>query len=363
LNNGLAPYANVGSTPIARWSFPTGGEIRSSPAIGANGIIYFGSRDGNFYAVNPAGTEISRLNIGAQIDSSPALDPDGNIYIGSRGHGVFALEWKGIFNRSLQVKWNFPNNIGTVFSSPAISSSVVYVGIDDNLYAIDAANGTEQWSFHTNGRVKSSPAIGINGWLYCASDDGYLYAVDDRGQLQWKKPLADPNRVDSVPQSPAIGVTGLIYIGSGDGDILAFDGTTGEQKWDYHIKRCLFIPSAQPPRFSSAAVIFEGGEDHIFVGSDQGLVALSSKSHDRLWCQPGSYSDSSPAVMRAGTSPGVLFISSVDHLLALWSASGKPIWDPSKIHTGIVTSSPAIGTDGTVYIGANDGRLYAVGSQ
>ncbi|MEE8190573.1 MAG: PQQ-binding-like beta-propeller repeat protein, partial [Candidatus Scalindua sediminis] len=36
---------------MLKWSFTTGGAIKSSPAIGLDRTIYFGSSDGNFYAV------------------------------------------------------------------------------------------------------------------------------------------------------------------------------------------------------------------------------------------------------------------------------------------------------------------------
>src|SRR5436190_8307003 len=38
------------------WPFPTGNEVNSSPAIGVDGTIYFGSSDGRLYAVQTNGT-------------------------------------------------------------------------------------------------------------------------------------------------------------------------------------------------------------------------------------------------------------------------------------------------------------------
>jgi hypothetical protein len=42
-----------------KWSYLTGGSVNSSPAIGADGTIYFGSGDACLYAVNPDGTGVS----------------------------------------------------------------------------------------------------------------------------------------------------------------------------------------------------------------------------------------------------------------------------------------------------------------
>ena len=46
----------VNSNGTLRWKFANGvpRSIWSSPAIGADGTIYFGSDDGNLYAVGPA---------------------------------------------------------------------------------------------------------------------------------------------------------------------------------------------------------------------------------------------------------------------------------------------------------------------
>ena len=35
-----------------KWRFVTGGPVTSSPAIDENGIVYVGSTDNNFYAIN-----------------------------------------------------------------------------------------------------------------------------------------------------------------------------------------------------------------------------------------------------------------------------------------------------------------------
>jgi outer membrane protein assembly factor BamB len=53
----------------------------------------------------------------------------------------------------------------------------------------------------------------------------------------------------------------------------------------------------------------------------------------------------------------VLFGSQDDHLYAL-SASGQQLWRVPL--GGDVDSSPALAPDGTIYVGADDGYLYAL---
>jgi outer membrane protein assembly factor BamB len=73
------------------WEFVTSGRITSSPAI-EDGVVYFGSGDGNFYAVKAAdGTELWKAATGDEITSSPAID-HGVVYIGSHDGNLYAFE-------------------------------------------------------------------------------------------------------------------------------------------------------------------------------------------------------------------------------------------------------------------------------
>jgi len=65
-----------------------------------------------------------------------------------------------------------------VYSSPAVSNGVVYIGSGDlSIYALDAATGAKIWSYQTVGSVYSSPAVS-NGVVYIGSGDYSIYALD-----------------------------------------------------------------------------------------------------------------------------------------------------------------------------------------
>ncbi|MHC4687983.1 MAG: outer membrane protein assembly factor BamB family protein, partial [Planctomycetota bacterium] len=153
-----------------KWRFVTGGDVRSPPAIGADGTIYVGSRDNNLYAINRNGTEKWRFATGGDV-YSPAIGADGTIYVGSRDFNLYAINPDGT------EKWRFATG-GLVSSSPAIGADgTIYVGsYDNNLYAINP-DGTEKWRFATGYTVSSSPAIGADGTIYVGSSDSNLYAV------------------------------------------------------------------------------------------------------------------------------------------------------------------------------------------
>ena len=65
--------------------------------------------------------------------------------------------------------------------------------------------------------------------------------------------------------------------------------------------------------------------------------------------------DSSPAI----GSDGTVYVGSNDNkLYAINGKSGVKLWEFKT--GGSVSSSPAIGPDGTVYVGSHDKKLYAI---
>lgn len=102
----------------------TGGPIGSSPAIGTDGTIYFGSDDDKVYAVSPQGKVKWTFQAGDNLGiSSPAIAPDGTIYIGSasREGALYALNPDG------SQKWKA--HLGGAVLSPALAADgTIYVG-------------------------------------------------------------------------------------------------------------------------------------------------------------------------------------------------------------------------------------------
>ena len=71
------------------WSYNTGGQVYSSPAV-ANGIVYVGSVNDTLYALNATtGALLWSYTTGNWIYSSPTV-ANGVVYIGSYDYNVYA---------------------------------------------------------------------------------------------------------------------------------------------------------------------------------------------------------------------------------------------------------------------------------
>src|SRR5690349_1654461 len=96
VSNVQFPVATFG--PL--WNFKTQGPVKSSPAI-AGGRVFFGSGDGNLYAVDlNSGKRLWTFKTEAPIESSPLVLGD-RVFIGSTDANLYAvngatgkLEWK-----------------------------------------------------------------------------------------------------------------------------------------------------------------------------------------------------------------------------------------------------------------------------
>jgi outer membrane protein assembly factor BamB len=238
----------------------------------------------------------------------------------------------------LTQKWTTTTG-GSVESSPAVASGVVYVGSDDGgLYAVDAATGAIEWKTSTGGAISSSPAV-ANGTVYVGSDDGRLYTVDAAtGAIEWERITGG-----AIDSTPAI-VNGTVYVGSADGRLYALDPVTGAAKWER-------ITSGQ---IESSPAVANG---LVYFVSDEGkLYALDATTGAATWITSiAGLFYCTPAVAN-----GVVYLGSPADgtLYALDAVTGVIKW--TKTTNGAVFSSPAV-ANGVVYVGSDDASVYAFG--
>ena len=87
---------------------------------------------------------------------------------------------------NLKVAWK--TQLAGSLTAPVSVGNRVYVAARDahTIYALNANNGTTDWSFIANGRVDSPPTI-HNGTVLFGSADGHVYCLRaDDGELIWK---------------------------------------------------------------------------------------------------------------------------------------------------------------------------------
>jgi len=210
--------ADTGSVATIKWSFSTLSMVQSSAALSTDGAtLYIGSDDGNLYALTTAaGAMVWSFDAGAAIYSSPAVRADGSIYFQNVDGMIYALTSSGA------EKWSYAGSGNAYGSSPAVGADgTIYVGsMDNHLYAL-ADNGTSvavRWAYDVGYWVFSSPAISADGTIIVGSEAGLgLFAINPAGTLKWNfVPPYGPTGEPVMNSSPAIASNGTVYISSED---------------------------------------------------------------------------------------------------------------------------------------------------
>ena len=399
-------YAEQGPRQFHRikWKFQTGDRIVSSPVY-ADATIFFGSDDGNIYAVDAAdGHQLWRRRTGGPVASTPVI-AGRLLYVGSYDGKFYALDartgepqWKFVTGgeRRFEAKGLHgmqPKNqtiadpFDVYLSSPVVAAGVVYFGSGDgNVYALDALSGELRWKFHTGDVVHSSPAYS-DGTVFVGSWDSYLYAVDARtGKEKWRFHGGEDPMVHNqvgFQSSPTV-VNGVLYTGCRDSNLYAIDAATGKEKWHFNNAGSWVVSS---PAVVRGKVLFATSDSSLYLVAD----AETGKSLVRQ--QGKAYMFSSPAVagnvVFIGVLNGTLEARDFDSGDLLWefqtdaskrnpgwilTADGKfnaPLlfrsnWREAPLvatvqqsGVGSIFSSPLV-VDGIVFFGSADGNMYAL---
>ncbi|WP_020557243.1 PQQ-binding-like beta-propeller repeat protein [Embleya scabrispora] len=325
-----SPPAVARTDTTVRWSYSTGAEVDSSPAV-VDGVVYIGSHDKNVYALDAAtGTKKWAYTTGHVVGSSPAV-VNGVVYVGSRDKNVYALD-----AATGTKKWGYATG-AEVDSSPVVVDGVVYIGCrNKNVYALDAATGAKKWAYATGAEISSVPAA-ADGVVYVGSVDMNVYALDAAtGTKKWAYATGA-----EVFSSPVV-VDRVVYVGSADKNVYALDAATGTKKWAY----------ATGDKVASSPVVVGGA---VYVGSaDKNVYALDAATGAKKWAYTtGGIVWQSPAVVG-----GVVYVPSNDkNVYALDAATGAKKWAYS---IGASTSSVPVVAGGVVYIGSGDKNVYAL---
>ena len=357
-------YAVDLNSGTMRWKFETKARVVSSPAV-AGGLIYFSSYDGWFYAVDAltgklkwrfknagerrfAATHIhGALPIAETMPdpfdcylSSPAVW-NGAVYFGSGDGNVYALD-----AATGTLKWKFQTG-DVVHASPAIGGGRVFIGSwDSYFYAIDAVSGKEKWRFktgvdpdiHNQVGIQSSAAV-ADDTVYFGCRDSHLYALDAvTGRKKW----SFSTKPSWVISSPAI-LNGRVYFATSDSDLFyALDAVSGKE---------VFSLKFHFPFFSSPAI----AGNMLYIGSHDGkLTAINLTTRSRAWdFQTDASKQRLAAFSKADGSPNYEAAYASDFYDDMIAGVAR------MQSVGTILSSPVV-AGRSVYFGSNDGNLYAL---
>lgn len=413
-----AVMPNPGTPPRPpRWVFPplpqSKGPFAASPVISlppqssvgeTRNVIYIGSTDGTMYAVFDDGTQKTdfAFSITGRITSTVLLtarDGADAVFVGGGDGAVYGLTASG----GAQATY-WPSLIGgLVGASPTLGGDgTVYVGSVNGIFAGVCPNGVERFVLSYAG-IQSSPAQGADATLYFGADDSQLHAVQPDGTTRWAFSAAGPILAAPVFDLDTNSIyvadtAGFVFKVGNDGKAARGPGAFQFPLLPEHCARLCFggvnaeLPCAVDSDCPGSSCSTDCGiasspavaEDHLYFGSNDGYLYAINKctGHTDWKLHTGGEIASSPAVAIGGppspttcplpaspvVDPRIVVVGSNDGNVYFVEdkvdSSGNFVGNVGTFPIGsAVRSSPAIGSDGTVYVGADDGRLYAIAPQ
>ncbi len=234
--------------------------------------------------------------------------------------------------------------------------------------------------------IQSSAAVGADGTIYIGNFQGNLEALRDPGsgqslELVWRFHVPGAS---SFHATPAQGGNGEVYVGMSTG------GATPDAKGTFYALKApasgqdaqvLWQLDLGPGRYTSSPTLGPDGTLYVLSGAGM-LFALAQDGAPKWTAKVGPVVKAAPSL---GTDGTVYVASMDDHLYAItpptgggnqgavkWSfkfgdhpGSGTLVTDPNAAFPGANgqggAATPSIGSDGTVYVGANNSNFYAVG--
>jgi outer membrane protein assembly factor BamB len=235
---------------------------------------------------------------------------------------------------------------------PAGASPMFHVDsahIGRSRFAAPAGAPHEVMHVATGGVVFSSPAITDDGVVIFGSHDRSIYAAAADGTIRWRRPTGD-----LVWAAPALGPGGVVYIGSDDDRLYALDVKDGSVRWQFTAGPCRVALGVGPEAARCDVDGVTVGPDGTVYAAADGLYALTPEGALKWKFAPGTtHCATPPAVGRDGT----IYVGCRDDGFYAVDAAGNKKWE---FRAGDdVDSAPAIAPDGTVYVGSDDHKLYA----
>jgi outer membrane protein assembly factor BamB len=321
------------------WTFPTGGEIKSSPVVCGEDLV-IGSTDGTVYCLSTSGSLRWKFPTGNAIEAG-ALILDGTVYIGNLDGTFYALDLE-----TGEKKWEYRTENQIIGSANWIrlgNRTVLFVGsYDYYLHGIDAATGKGLWKYESDNFINGAASL-YKGYAVFGGCDGFLHLVDlKNGALRDRIELAT-----YIAGSASI-IGDRAYIGDYDGVFRCVDLEGKKTVWEWK-EEDSFLPFIASPAVDGDLVITGNENKYIYC--------FNRITGDPVWkVNTRARVHASPVIagnhILAANLRGDVFLIDLKTGKTLKEYElGQPI-----------SSNPSV-YRGRIYIGTGDGTVYCLGKK
>ena len=303
----------------------------------------------NLYELSNAGAVTFSEAFGqAGFASSPGMDDYGTLYLADSHGGSAACG--GVDGGDPYTALAFTSDGGSLAQVAGLA--LPFSNVSGSFGVVVDANETSYWGNNGQFFAVSAPGLGfkqVAAWPACGVT---LTPPGVSAVSNLELDTANTGNLYAYSAWETASSDGGYTV---QGNIAALNSATGAQLWLFDIPATT-LPAGWPPLQSdvgnaSPAVNYNGT---VYVGGGLGLYALDGATGMQQWLFPSANVSSSPAIGGDGT---VFFGCDDGSFYGVTSAGQERFVVPTG---GPISSSPAIGSDGTVYFVSDDGNLYAI---
>jgi outer membrane protein assembly factor BamB len=320
-------YAIDAKTGKERWRFKTEGEKH----FGSLG--YWGMQPADMFMADPWDYFLS----------SPILDKndaDLTVYFGSSDGNLYAVN---AVNGTL--KWNYKTQ-NVIHTTPVLNNDLIYISSWDALHAIDIKTKKEKWSFYTGDNIYMSgiqSTVAVDGGnVYLGTRDGVFFALNaETGSKVWS---------DSLNSAWVIGSArvknGHVYVGTSDSFLmLSLNALTGAEEFRFKANGYVF----DRPFVTDKKIYF--GD---YTGKMFEVDISSAAKQGREFATEGRKANAAQVLNNDYLDFQFLFKNKDQ---SLYSSTTEVMNEFDKL--GPIVSSPVV-ENGIIYFGSADGNLYSI---
>lgn len=306
--------------------------------------------------------KIWNQRIGKGAERSGAILPptyaDGKIYASSTTGDVAAIDaatgrvlWDKHLGQRRGFIWHHGDNSLRWSGGPAVDGDLLVVGgLDGDVQAFSAADGSERWHVQVSSEVICPPTID-SGVIVVRTNDGRVIGLNEKdGSKAWTYDHATVPILSLRGNSAPVAGNGVIYNGEDNGKVVALRSTDGGILWEQLVATGEGRSELERLQDVDGKVVLSGGV--VYAAGYRGQVAaLIAQSGRPLWTHELSSSTG------VALSASQLYVADADsNINALDLHSGSSEWKQDGLQYRWV-SEPAVQGE-TVVVGDLEGWIH-----
>ncbi len=313
---------------------------RMTPIAYQDLIIEGNAVDGITAFHRDSGNVVWRLAIENGVEGGAQV-ADGKLFFGA-GDGQFYA----ISPDNGRILWTFPVHAETLAPPTVDRGSVYFQSGADLVYSVDASTGKQNWLYNRQSAsslsIRATTRPTVDGDLvYAGFSDGFIAAINrNSGALQWEKKLSRNLRFKDVDSTPVIDGN-TIYISSYDGSLYALDKATGNVAWELE-------EGGYTPVTVNKDVLY-------FATTTGNVYALDKATGRKIWTNKLTRGIGTQPVLLGNY---VIYGESDGNLVVADSRTGSEL---SKFAPGRgILATPLANKDNEIYFISTNGNLFSM---